>query len=112
MSKPTNIQAALWRYRGSLNKKFNGEFYHRPNLRYMYLDGDAKIVEDMSKAQWIIELSFKNIIMGSAIYRIHRYTHDSITVVPPCKKRSYEFIFIVGYCYAMMTAMEKKHEIT
>jgi len=106
MSKPTNIQAALWRYRGSLNKKYNSEFHFKGNLRYLFLDSEANIIDDVSKAQWIVELSFKNIIMGSAIYRIHHYSKDSITVVPPCKRRSYEFIFIIGYCYAHATNME------
>lgn len=101
MSKATNIQAALWKYRGSLNKKFTEEFSPRPNLRYMYLDSEGKVIDDITKAQWIVELSFKNIIMGSSIYRIHNSNCESITVTPPNKKRSYEFIFIVGYCYAL-----------
>ena len=106
MSKPTCFQAALWRYRGSLNKKYATEFSPRPNLRYLHLDAEGNVVtDDMSKVAWIVELSFKNIIMGSSIYRVHRYSEDCITVIPPCKKRSYEFIFIVGVCYTLASEL-------
>lgn len=102
MSKTTNIQAALWRYRNSLNKKYNTEFTPRGNLRYMYLDSEGNVVEDMSKASWIVEISLKNIIQGSTIFRIHRYSDESVSVIAPSKRRSYEFIFIIGYCYAKL----------